>query len=79
MDCIEGVFPRCEQRSKEEPEELRCMYVALTRAKERLVLMRPEYRESWQDKERQLIPAKVSRFLMPQNVRPTLDVFTVHS
>lgn len=79
MDCIEGVFPRCEQRSKEEPEELRCMYVALTRAKERLVLMRPEYRESYQDKERQLIPAKVSRFLMPQNVRPTLDVFTVHS
>lgn len=43
MDCIEGVTPRCEQYSSEDPEELRCMYVAVTRAKKELYLMLPTY------------------------------------
>ena len=77
MDCIEGVTPRCAPRSPEEPEELRCMYVALTRAKERLVLMKPVYRETWKDGQCIREQSKASRFLVPQNVRSTFDVYTV--
>lgn len=74
MDCVEGITPRCEYSSKEEPEELRCMYVALTRAKERLVLMKPAYRLKGKD---EYVPTKLSRFLSPQNVRDTFDVYSV--
>ena len=43
MDCIEGVTPRCPAGHPNDPEELRCMYVAVTRAKKELYLMVPEY------------------------------------
>lgn len=43
MDCIEGVTPRCPKNSPENPEELRCLYVAATRAKEELYIMIPRY------------------------------------
>ena len=43
MDCIEGVTPKCEEGDKEDAEELRCMYVAATRAKKELYLMIPRY------------------------------------
>ncbi len=43
MDCIEGITPKCEEDSDEDPEELRCMYVACTRAKKELYLMIPRY------------------------------------
>ena len=43
MDCIEGVTPKCQEGSDEDPEELRCMYVAVTRAKEELYLLVPRY------------------------------------
>ena len=43
MDCIEGVTPRCAENHKENNEELRCMYVAVTRAKKELYLMVPQY------------------------------------
>lgn len=73
MDCVEGITPRCDSGSKEDPEELRCMYVALTRAKERLVLMFPDYRP----KGNEFIKSKLSHFLVPYNVRETFDVRTV--
>ena len=42
LDCIDGVFPNADDiGSKEDNEELRCFYVAVTRAKERLYLMCP--------------------------------------
>lgn len=74
MDCVDGITPRCENSHKEEPEELRCMYVALTRAKERLVFMKPAYRLKGKD---EYVPTKLSRFLSPQNVRDTFDVYAV--
>lgn len=42
IDCIDGIFPNAEEEgSKEDNEELRCFYVALTRAKERLYFICP--------------------------------------
>lgn len=43
MDCIEGITPKCKPNSEEDPEELRCFYVAITRAKKELYLMIPKY------------------------------------
>lgn len=37
-DIIEGITPMCKPNSLEDPEELRCFYVALTRAKKKLHL-----------------------------------------
>lgn len=42
LDCVEGVTPRCSEFSIEDAEELRCMYVALTRAKKELYMFVPE-------------------------------------
>ena len=36
LDPVEGTFPRCREGDEDDPEELRCLYVALTRAKTRL-------------------------------------------
>lgn len=33
LDPAEGTFPRCREGDEDDPEELRCLYVALTRAK----------------------------------------------
>ena len=44
MDCVDGLFPRTsiyEEGSKEDNEELRCMYVAITRAKRELLIYAP--------------------------------------
>jgi DNA helicase-2/ATP-dependent DNA helicase PcrA len=43
LDCVEGITPRCQEDSPENPEELRCMYVASTRAKKELYIMIPRY------------------------------------
>lgn len=45
MDCVDTVFPSTtidEAGSKEDNEELRCFYVAITRAKENLFLLVPK-------------------------------------
>lgn len=70
MDCIEGVTPRCSSRSPEDPEELRCVYVAITRAKERLVLMVPSYMP---DSEGQYRPTELSHFFDFPRIKKTLD------
>jgi DNA helicase-2/ATP-dependent DNA helicase PcrA len=42
LDCVDGIFPNAdEEGSKEDNEELRCFYVAVTRAKEHLYLICP--------------------------------------
>ena len=46
MDCVNQMFPSVNEKdvgSKEDNEELRCFYVAVTRAREELHLMCPEY------------------------------------
>ena len=46
MDCIDTVFPSTlpsEKGTPEDNEELRCFYVAITRAKKSLQIMCPEY------------------------------------
>ena len=43
LDCIDGIFPNADDEgSKEDNEELRCFYVAVTRAKNRLYLISPK-------------------------------------
>ena len=43
LDCINGIFPNADiEGSKEDNEELRCFYVAVTRAKSRLYLICPK-------------------------------------
>lgn len=43
LDCIDGIFPNADYvGSKEDNEELRCFYVAVTRAKNKLYLMCPK-------------------------------------
>ena len=44
VDCVEGLFPRVSADrwyTPEDEEELRCFYVAMTRAKDILYLMKP--------------------------------------
>lgn len=41
IDTIEGVFPKLHMRPREDAEELRCLYVACTRAKTHLNLYIP--------------------------------------
>ena len=43
LDCINCVTRKCDETSDEYPEELRCMYVASTRAKDELYIMVPRY------------------------------------
>lgn len=72
VDCIEGVTPRCPAGSKEDPEELRCMYVAITRAKERLVLLAPcAYKAGGQAR------TLLSHFISPYNVRETFNAHRI--
>lgn len=73
LDCVEGVTPRANRGSREEPEELRCMYVAVTRAQQRLVLMYPQYLMQRRTDGDMYIPASLSRFIAPYNVRQTFD------
>lgn len=41
MDCVDGITPWTAEGADGDPEELRCFYVALTRAKRELFLMFP--------------------------------------
>ena len=43
LDCVENITPRCPETSPENPEELRCLYVAATRAKKELYIMIPRF------------------------------------
>ena len=64
MDCVEGVFPAKITPDKygkdEDEEELRCFYVALTRAKDKLFVMTPNYRLSYDGVE----PTSMSHYLI---------------
>lgn len=46
LNCVDKVFPsttRYEEGNAEDNEELRCFYVAITRAKDKLYIMSPSY------------------------------------
>lgn len=43
LDCVENITPRCKEDSPENSEELRCLYVAATRAKKELYIMIPRF------------------------------------
>jgi DNA helicase-2/ATP-dependent DNA helicase PcrA len=44
LRCVDGIFPRTDDiGSKEDNEELRCFYVAITRAKKYLFITCPRY------------------------------------
>lgn len=68
LDCIDGVTPRCNRHDKENAEELRCMYVAVTRAKKELYLMTPAYYNIKQ------IKGTLSHFLNEKDILETLDI-----
>ena len=76
VDCIDGVTPKSKAGTKEDAEELRCMYVALTRAKERVVLIQPELWGYSKEDEKE---TKLSHFIRHQNVLNTLKVTRVAS
>lgn len=66
MDCIDGVFPSTNDPELDmtvdkdtDMEELRCFYVAITRAKENLYLMVPQVIFKYG----QVIPGKLSHYL----------------
>ena len=46
IDCVEGTFPSRvkEYGSEEDEEELRCFYVAITRAKDNLYIFSPKFK-----------------------------------
>lgn len=46
LDCVDGIFPSTDLRSvgsPEDQEELRCFYVATTRAKRLLYMFSPQF------------------------------------
>lgn len=50
MDCVDGLFPSTSEDdagSPEDEDELRCFYVASTRPKNYLFIMKPEYIERY--------------------------------
>ena len=74
MDCVEGIFPSRitpdMYGTDDDEEELRCFYVAMTRAKNELVLMTPKYKMGYGGVE----PASISHYLMrSQNFFSTVD------
>ena len=68
--AIQGVFPRYNATQEELAEELRCMYVALTRAKDRLHIYCP--REVMMGNKTK--PAAPSMFLHQSVVLNTLKM-----
>jgi len=64
MDCIQEVCPSttdAERGTEEDDEELRCFYVAMTRAKEKLVMLVPGCFQKYG----QTIGGRLSHFLEP--------------
>lgn len=62
LDCVDGSFPRTYEEdsgSKDDNEELRCFYVAITRAKENLYILSPmSTKQRWGTGE-----AEISHFI----------------
>lgn len=65
MGCIDGFFPQVDLwddvtfDDEDIQEELRCFYVAITRAEERLYLVCPKQVKTYYG----VVPAKITRFL----------------
>lgn len=62
LDCVDGKFPQIKasaRGTKDDMEELRCFYVAITRAKRHLVMMAPGRVKMWNS----VRPAHQSHYL----------------
>ena len=70
LDLIDGVTPKTEENTDEDNEELRCLYVALTRAKKNLYLFAPRSYRSGGFNTYQTI---LSHFMNHDDVIATLD------
>ena len=70
MDVIEQITPKCAQDSEEDPEELRCLYVALTRAKRKLYLFAPK---SHMHPQFHIFTSALSHFINYDDVLESLD------
>lgn len=71
LDLIDGVTPKTQAGMEEDNEELRCLYVALTRAKKNLYLFVPkQYRAGGCN----LYSTVLSHFINHNDVLKTLDV-----
>ena len=71
LDLIEGVTPKTQARTDEDNEELRCLYVALTRAKNHLYICVPR---SYRSGGCNMYQTVLSHFLNYDDVLTTVDV-----
>lgn len=69
MDLIEQITPKCEVGSDEEPEELRCVYVALTRARKHLFILVPK---SHKNPQFNIMYSTLSRFINQDDILETM-------
>lgn len=65
MDVIEQITPKCPLDSDENPEELRCVYVALTRARKKLYLFAPKQHRNPQFN---IYKSELSRFINEDDI-----------
>ena len=71
MDLIEEITPRCKEDDEADSEELRCVYVAITRARKKLYIFAPK---SHNNPAFGIFSAQVSHFLNEENVLSTLNI-----
>lgn len=68
MDLVEGVTPKTKAGDVQDAEELRCLYVAITRAKKELYLLVPKRHFNGIDK------CILSHFINKDDILETLDI-----
>lgn len=68
MDLVEGITPKTKEGDQQDAEELRCLYVAVTRAKRELYLLVPKRHFNGIDK------CILSHFINKDDVLENLDI-----
>lgn len=71
MDAIENITPMCEEDDEENNEELRCVYVAVTRARKKLFVYVPK---THTNPMFNIFSAKCSRFFNKKDILTTLNI-----
>lgn len=74
LDTVEGIFPKCNTRAREDSEELRCLYVACTRAKNTLKLYIPETHLEFHNRQSEVVDSMLSHHLAYYDVLNTLKM-----
>jgi DNA helicase-2/ATP-dependent DNA helicase PcrA len=75
MDVVEQITPKCQMGSEEDPEELRCLYVAITRARKYLYLTVPQMHNNPQF---HIFNCMLSHFINYDEVLDCLDCNVSH-